>query len=95
MSSGQISIELVYVDLSNQAQNQPVLQEIQCRENSSISEVIQQSGLLDQYQLDLDSLSVGIWHQVVKDLSILVQDKDRIEVYQPLKIDPTLAELRR
>lgn len=54
----------------------------------TVSEAIQQSGILQQFpELQLERLTVGIYSQKVS-LQSLVAVGDRIEIYRPLTADP-------
>ena len=58
---------------------------------TSVLSAIQQSGILEKYvEIDLERDGVGIYGQIVK-LDKIVQDKDRIEIYRPLQVDPMKA----
>ena len=75
----QLTVEVVYVTKSTQAIN-----EVQLARGASIEDSIVMSGLLSKYpDIDLSDNKVGI-HGVVKQLSDLVADGDRIEIYRPV-----------
>jgi hypothetical protein len=60
---------------------------------STVQQVIEQSGIRQQYpEIDLTSHKVGVWSRPVK-LDEQVKDGDRIEIYRPLIADP--KDLRR
>ncbi|KKO48409.1 protein RnfH [Arsukibacterium sp. MJ3] len=60
---------------------------------STVQQVIEQSGICQQYpEIDLTSQKVGVWSRPVK-LDEQVKDGDRIEIYRPLIADP--KDLRR
>ena len=44
--------------------------------------------------VDVDGLKVGIWGRL-RPLDTVLRDRDRIEVYRPLTIDPMTARRRR
>lgn len=63
--------------------------------NATLRQAIEQSGILEMYpDIDLDSNSVGIFSRK-RELHEPVQDGDRIEIYQALKVDPKEARRRR
>jgi len=63
--------------------------------NATLRQAIEQSGILEMYpDIDLDSNSVGIFSRK-RELHEPVQGGDRIEIYQPLKVDPKEARRRR
>jgi putative ubiquitin-RnfH superfamily antitoxin RatB of RatAB toxin-antitoxin module len=45
--------------------------------------------------LDLESISVGIYGRVVTDRNQRLNEGDRIELYRPLTVDPMTARRRR
>ena len=63
--------------------------------NATLKEAIEQSGILEKYpEIDLDSNKVGIFSRK-RELHTPVHAGDRIEIYQPLKVDPREARRRR
>ncbi len=64
-------------------------------ENSNIGEVIELSGLLNQYpEIDLESQKVGIFGKIAK-LETPVKDGDRVEIYRKITADPAQVQRRR
>ena len=64
-------------------------------EQTTLRQAIEQSGILEMYpDIDLDNNKVGIFSRK-KALHDVVQAGDRIEIYQPLKVDPKEARRRR
>lgn len=62
---------------------------------SSVGDALRQSGLCPQAATgDLATLKVGVWGQL-KPLDHPLRDRDRVEVYRPLLIDPKEARRRR
>lgn len=63
----------------------------------TVRQAIEQSKILHVYSdiaNSLDSLKVGIYGQVV-DMDHQVEDKDRVEIYRDLTIDPKKARMLR
>lgn len=86
-------VDKVVVEVAYALPNQQSLLTITVDSNSSVEQVVMQSGILQQYpQIDLTQQKVGIWSRPVK-LSDSVKDGDRIEIYRPLIADP--KDLRR
>lgn len=50
--------------------------------------------VLAAQQVETDGLKVGIWGRL-RTLDTVLHDRDRIEVYRPLTIDPMAARRRR
>ncbi|MCY4155190.1 MAG: RnfH family protein [Gammaproteobacteria bacterium] len=64
-------------------------------ERATIRQAIEQSGILTRYpDIDLDNNKVGIFSRK-KQLHDPVCAGDRIEIYQPLQVDPKEARRRR
>lgn len=62
-------------------------------DGSTVREVIERSGILDQFpEIDLDTHKVGIFGQIAK-LDKVVTDGSRVEIYRPITADPELLEL--
>lgn len=80
----QLTVEVVYATKFTQ-----VINEIQLARGASIEDGIIMSGLLDKCpDIDLSMNKVGI-HGVVKPLSELVCEGDRIEIYRPVTAGTT------
>ena len=63
--------------------------------NATLREAIEQSGILEKYpEIDLDSNKTGVFSRK-RELHTPVHAGDRIEIYQPLKVDPREARRRR
>ena len=63
--------------------------------NATLKEAIEQSGILEKYpEIDLDSNKVGVFSRK-RELHAPVRAGDRIEIYQPLKVDPKEARRLR
>ena len=62
---------------------------------SSLERALQASGLLQAYpDIDLAVCAVGVWgHR--RALTDVLRDRDRVEVYRPLKVDPKEARRLR
>lgn len=63
----------------------------------TVRQAIQKSKILHEYsELNafLDNLKVGVYGQVV-DMDHQVEDKDRVEIYRDLTIDPKQARMLR
>ena len=75
-------IELVYVPLDH-----PMIHlKCQYEEGQTVSDVLEQSGLLKAHP-EIKDMVVGIFSKVVP-LSTKLKPGDRIEIYRPLLVDP-------
>ena len=61
---------------------------LEVKEGSTLKEAIDASGILQQYkQIDLSKDRVGIFSKFAT-LDTVLREKDRVEIYRPLKADP-------
>jgi putative ubiquitin-RnfH superfamily antitoxin RatB of RatAB toxin-antitoxin module len=67
---------------------------LQLPEGATLSQALEASGLLTRHGLALDGLRVGIWCKA-KELSTPLRDRDRVEIYRPLTVDPKEARRLR
>lgn len=59
-----------------------------------LAAALQASGLLLRHGLDAGELRLGIWGKV-KPADTPLRDRDRVEIYRPLKVDPKEARRLR
>ena len=85
-----LEIEVVYGLPGKQ-----VLKKMNVQNGCTAREAACQSGLNEIFsELDLQTAPLGIFGKSVKDETLL-RDKDRIEIYRPLLIDPKEARRKR
>lgn len=85
-----LEIEIVYGLPGKQ-----VLKKMNVQNGCTAREAVCQSGLDEIFsELDLQTALLGIFGKSVKDETLL-RDKDRIEIYRPLLIDPKEARRKR
>lgn len=62
---------------------------------TTLEEAIYQSGMLHFFpEIDLSVQAIGVFSKL-KNLSDLVENNDRIEIYRPLMLDPKEARRRK
>lgn len=84
-----LEIEIAYQGASSQ------LSKLQVKQGCTVEEAIQYSGILQQYpEIDLTKNKIGIFSKLVA-LTTQVKEGDRVEIYQPLLIDPKQARRQR
>ncbi|HYS51466.1 MAG TPA: RnfH family protein [Burkholderiales bacterium] len=86
MSPSKISVEIVYALPDRQ-----VLRRIMLPDGSTVEDAIQVSGLRAAFP-EMDTTHVGIHGEPVP-LTTVLRDRDRVEIYRPLRADP--KEVRR
>lgn len=85
--------DLITVEVAYALPQRQSLLTVNVAKHSTVQQVIEQSGILQQYsEIDLSRQKVGIWSRPVK-LDDEVKAADRIEIYRPLIADP--KDLRR
>ena len=86
MNPSKIAVEIVYALPDRQ-----VLRRILLPDGSTVEDAILLSGLRAAFP-DMDTTHVGIHGEPVPVTTIL-RDRDRVEIYRPLQLDP--KEVRR
>jgi uncharacterized protein len=62
---------------------------------ATVAEAVRASGLLQRHPtLDITSLRIGIWGKL-RQLEDGLRDRDRVELYRPLTVDPKEARRLR
>ena len=62
---------------------------------ATVADAVLASGLPSRHpQFDLEALPVGIWGAFC-DRGDVLRDRDRVELYRPLRVDPKEARRRR
>ena len=57
-------------------------------------EAVRQSGLIEAFAIDIETLTLGIFGRVVE-MNAPVTAGDRVEIYRPLHMDPREARRQR
>lgn len=69
--------------------------ELDLQEGATVSQALQASGLAAEFpQLDLQAAALGVWGRKAAPGQHL-RERDRVEVYRPLRVDPKLARRER
>lgn len=69
--------------------------QVELAASARVMDALHASGLLQRHpEIDTSQLIVGIWGRKVG-LKQLLRDRDRVEVYRPLKVDPKVARRER
>jgi putative ubiquitin-RnfH superfamily antitoxin RatB of RatAB toxin-antitoxin module len=62
---------------------------------ATLADALKASGLMERHGLVLDAnLAVGVWMKH-KPLDTPLRERDRVEIYRPLKVDPKEARRQR
>ena len=83
--------KLIKVEVAYARADKQVLLTLELESGSSIEQAIQSSGILTMFpHIDLTRHKVGIFSKLHQ-LTDIVNDGDRVEIYRPLVIDPKEA----
>ena len=86
----KLNIEVVFA-----LPNRQRLVELQLDAGATIAEAIEASGLNADFEdVDFSSCEVGVWSKP-KPRDHVLRDKDRVEIYRPLTVDPKRARRQR
>jgi putative ubiquitin-RnfH superfamily antitoxin RatB of RatAB toxin-antitoxin module len=85
-----IAVELVYCPAPGQIDRVC----LQLPPGTTAAQALQASGLLDRHDFVLSQLRLGIWGKP-KSMEQVLRERDRIEIYRPLKVDPKEARRQR
>ena len=89
-SAAELQVEVAYAAPSRQA-----VKTLRLPAGSSVADAIRASGLLVEFpEIDLARQRVGIFGELTE-LSTLLADGDRVEIYRTLLADPKEARRRR
>lgn len=61
---------------------------------ATVADALRASGLAPRHALQTEDLRVGVWSRVVEPGTPL-RDRDRVEIYRPLTVDPKEARRLR
>ena len=89
-AEGSLHVEVAYCA----APGDTDLVQLQLPPGSTLSDALQASGLPQRHALAIDDLSVGIWGRI-QGLPTPLRDRDRVEIYRPLQVDPKEARRQR
>ena len=91
MAAAELSVELVYSPRPGELEVVP----LRLAEGSTVLHALRASGLLQRHpEIDPATQPVGVWGRKCP-LSQTLRDRDRIELYRPLTVDPKEARRQR
>jgi uncharacterized protein len=88
--SGSIRVEVIFGPAGEAAD----VTALSLAPGSTIEEALHASGVLQRHGLALQGLRVGIWGRA-QALATMLRERDRVEVYRPLRVDPKEARRLR
>lgn len=90
MAAADIHIEVAYGVGPDQTEVVPLV----LAQGASLADAVQASGLLARHALELEGLRIGIWGKV-REAATVLRERDRVEIYRGLKVDPKEARRQR
>ena len=91
MASGEpFQVEVVCCAQAARCQVVP----LQLKPGATVAEALCLSGLLEQHGLSADTVKAGVWGRL-REGHTLLRDRDRVEIYRPLVVDPKEARRQR
>lgn len=85
-----VSVEVVYCPAPHQLDLTP----LQLPVGSCVADALHASGVLHRHALALEGVAVGLWGRACS-LDLRLRERDRVEVYRPLQVDPKEARRQR
>ena len=86
----EIAVEVVYA-----RSDQQIIVELMLPAGATVAEAIVQSGITVRFpEIDVTRNKIGIYGKVV-DTHTTLRDRDRVEIYRPLVVDPKEARRKR
>lgn len=83
--------KMITVEVAYAKPNEQCILKVTLAAGSTIAQAIEQSGINKKFpEIDLKKQKIGIFSKL-KQLSDLIKEGDRIEIYRPLLIDPKEA----
>ena len=62
--------------------------------SATVADALSASGLLERHSLPTEGLRLGVWSKL-REATAPLRDKDRVEIYRPLLVDPKEARRQR
>ena len=91
VEAATLQVTVVYSSGPRQVHEQVVVLDA----GASVLQALQASAVLALFpQIDLQQASVGVWGRKAS-LSQILRDRDRVEIYRALKVDPKVARRER
>lgn len=84
---------VIHVEVAYALPHMQALIPLTVPEGTTLEQAVKLSGVLEKFpDIDLANSKVGIWNKV-SELTAVLREKDRVEIYRPLIADP--KEVRR
>jgi putative ubiquitin-RnfH superfamily antitoxin RatB of RatAB toxin-antitoxin module len=88
-----VRVEVVYCPMPGPS-DQVDLTTLELDDGATVQDALQRSGVLGRHGLDLGAVDVGVWFKACT-LQQLLRDRDQVQLYRPLTVDPKEARRLR
>ena len=90
-AAGRIAVSVVFSPHADEVTELTLMLDA----GATLHDAIDASGLAQRYpEVDLETLACGIWGELRPPDAVL-RDRDRVELYRPLQVDPKEGRRRR
>jgi putative ubiquitin-RnfH superfamily antitoxin RatB of RatAB toxin-antitoxin module len=90
VDTGRVRVEVVYCPAPGQCDRVSM----SLAAGASVGDAVRASGLPERHALDPSSMVIGVWGRK-QPLDAALRDRDRVELYRPLQVDPKEARRLR
>lgn len=90
MAPAEVQVEVAYGAGPGETETVP----LRLAQGATLADAVQASGLLARHALVLEGLRIGIWGKV-REAATVLRERDRVEIYRALKVDPKEARRQR
>lgn len=88
-----VRVEVVYCPLPGPS-DQADLTALTLDEGATVRDALSHSGVLQRHGLDESKVNVGLWFKTCT-LEQVLRDRDQVQIYRPLTVDPKEARRQR
>ena len=85
-----LQVEVVYCPRTGQSD----LVQLRLSPGATLGDALRASGLVERHGLEAQGLRLGVWCKA-REATHLLRDRDRVEVYRALTVDPKEARRQR
>ena len=85
-----VRVEVVYCPAPGQVDLSP----LELPDGATALDALQASGLVERHGLDAGGVDLGVWFKACPPDQVL-RDRDQVQVYRPLTVDPKEARRQR
>lgn len=90
-ADGVVHVEVVFAQTARQVDIRP----LELPAGATVLDALRASGILEGLSdAEKDALTVGVWGRKTA-MQHTLRDRDRVEIYRPLRVDPKVARRER